>query len=64
MLIIVKVAAAVSPRGHWRDSGEIHALISCWLGADVWTVTCCEWDVTAHSGCWLVEEGQQTIRYY
>lgn len=36
--------------------GEIYMIISCWLGADVWMVTCCECDVSAHS--------QQTVHYH
>lgn len=39
-------------------------IISCWLGADVWTGTCCERDVSAHSQCWVLEEGQQTVHYH
>lgn len=54
---------------HLRDTGditgEIFVLISCWPGGrDVWMVTCCELDVTAHSRCGVVEEGQQSIHYY
>lgn len=39
-------------------------IISCWLGADVWTGPCCERVVSAHSQCWVLEEGQQTVHYH
>lgn len=39
-------------------------IISCWLGADVWMGTCCERVVSAHSQCWVLEEGQQTVDYH